>query len=158
MALSVITSSHTELIARLILQFGVTTSKAYQLALTRKEAAVLQLEAWPFRNVSPRNLSGWMIHAIETNYQVPSSYRAHKREQQASDERRMAQDIINACALCDSAGFRYVKSKQYPDGAMRRCTHLPVTETTISRDAQIGPIRSGTPRDEERPAEDSANP
>ena len=79
---------------------------------------------------------GWMIQAIESNYDVPASYPEHRDraiETQKLHERQVA---INACGLCDPAGFRYLTSEQYPHGAMRRCAHDVNLEPKITADAQ----------------------
>src|SRR6266446_5229550 len=60
------------------------------------------------------------------------------------------------CALCDDKGFRYVRSNQYPTGAMRQCSHNPKVETRYesadpnrpktapSPNAQNSPLRGET--------------
>ena len=137
-ALSVITMEHTEVIAQFIIQFGISLAKAYELALSRKDSAVIQLEAWPYREAKPRNPAGWMIQAIENNYDVPASY-LDQKARQIQDERQQHQhDAVSNCMLCDAAGFRYIKNEQYPNGAMRQCTHDPAIEGRISADAQNG--------------------
>ena len=101
------------------------------LALTKKEAAVIQLEAWPFRDAKPRNLAGWMIQAIEGNYQAPLSYLDEKRKRKERERLEDAQTEKSACAICNGSGFRNIKSVQYPKGAMRECTHDPAIESEI---------------------------
>jgi hypothetical protein len=85
-----------------------------------------QLDAWRFRDVKPRNRAGWMIQAIENNYEVPSSYFADKKAQQESKRHEAARVAIRACSLCDATGLRLVRSAQYPSGAMRQCAHDPL--------------------------------
>jgi hypothetical protein len=80
LGLSVIKSHHEKLIGQPMLEFGVQASKAYQLVVSRKETVILQLEAWPFRNAKPRNRAGWMIQAVEGNYEAPASYFEEKRK------------------------------------------------------------------------------
>jgi hypothetical protein len=98
-ALSVITVDHHELIIRLIVSFHINPLKACHLVLTRKEAVSIQLEAWPFRQATPRNLAGWMIQAIENNYDLPPSYLDHKNKQRDRQTRQLALDKIRLCAL-----------------------------------------------------------
>lgn len=134
LALSVITAHHEQLIVQLITQFGIRAIKAYQLVVSKKEPVILQLEAWPFRNAKPRNRAGWMIQAIEGNYQVPVSYLDEKRKQKDKERRDVAQAEKSACAICDGSGFRKIKSVEYPNGAMRECTHDPSLELRLSSD------------------------
>jgi hypothetical protein len=58
----------------------ISLNKAYELTLTKKDAVKLQLKAWRFRDVRPRNRAGWMIQAIESNYDVPGSYSDDKEK------------------------------------------------------------------------------
>lgn len=132
LALSVITSHHEELISQLIIQFGIHATKAYQLVVSKKQSVVLQLEAWPYRKASPRNRAGWMIHSIEKNYDVPPSYRDHQTVQKKEERRQLERHALKACTLCDDAGFRYIENEQYPNGAMRQCSHDPAVESRIA--------------------------
>lgn len=162
MALSVITADHENLIIELLLKFGVSASKAYELALSRREAVKFQLEVWSFRQVAPRNRAGWLIQAIENNYEAPASYLQHKHQEHDQKELATAKAAVQQCDLCDTSGFRYVKSSQYPNGAMRQCTHDPAVESqytgsSISPDAQNGTIGGLPGGNEKRPAEDSAS-
>jgi hypothetical protein len=131
LAVSVITAHHEELISQLIIQFGIHATKAYQLVVTKRHAVALQLEAWPFRDAKPRNLAGWMIQAIEGNYQVPQSYRDEKRKRRDRERLEAAHAEKSACAICGGTGFRNIKNAQYPNGAMRKCTHDPAIESQI---------------------------
>jgi hypothetical protein len=128
LALSVVTANHHDLIKQLIVNFRVNPLKACHLVLTRKEVVSVQLKAWPFRETKPRNLAGWMIQAIENDYELPASYLDHKDKQHETVARTVARGKTRGCALCDDKGFRYVRSDQYPTGAMRQCTHNPKVE------------------------------
>lgn len=123
LALSVITARDEQLIGQLIIQFGIVPTKAYELVVTKKAPVIQQLEVWPFRDVKPRNRAGWMIQAIENNYQAPISYLENKQKQKQRDQANATQAPIQACSLCDNTGFRLVRSSEYPQGAMRKCTH-----------------------------------
>lgn len=129
MALSVITAHDVDLISQLILEFGIAAAKAYELAVTKKPALVLQLEAWPFRDVQPRNRAGWMIQAIENNYEVPNAYLEHRKVRKERTLSEAALAAMRACTLCDHTGFRLIRSSKYPNGAMRQCTHDPAIES-----------------------------
>jgi len=130
-ALSVITAQGIELISSLLFGFGIAFMKAYELTLTQKESVALQLEAWPLRNIKPRNRAGWMIHAIEQHYEVPNSYLEHQRQSKQRFLSDSAKAAIRACKLCDSAGFRSLKTAKYPNGAMRQCTHDLMLESQL---------------------------
>lgn len=126
LALSVITAYHEKLIGQLILDFGIQASKAYQLVVSRKEFVILQLEAWPFRKAKPRNRAGWMIQAIEGNYEAPVSYFEEKQKRENRKRLEVVQAKNFACTFCQGTGFRHIKTAQYPSGAMRKCTHDPM--------------------------------
>ncbi|HXT64126.1 MAG TPA: hypothetical protein VN696_13895, partial [Pyrinomonadaceae bacterium] len=66
---------------------------------------------------------------------------------------------IEGCGLCDDKGFREVFSDQYPNGAMRQCTHDPRIETqfSTSSDALKSPPRDDFDSNENKPAESSAS-
>src|SRR6266404_3262599 len=128
LALSVITTHHEQLIAQMIIEFGINATKAYQLVVTKKESVVLQLEVWPHRKASPRNRAGWMIQAIEGNYEAPLSYLDEKRKRKDRERLEAAQAVKSACAICGGTGFRNIKSMQYPNGAMKECSHDPSVE------------------------------
>jgi len=147
-ALSVITTEHREVIAQLVIQFSISIAKAYELALRKKEVAVIQLEAWSFREAKPNNPAGWMIQAIENNYDVPFSYRDRKAAQTRKQKLDATRDAINDCGLCDKSGFRYIKNQQYPNGAMRQCTHGPNIEDKTSPGALRGTERDANSVDE----------
>jgi hypothetical protein len=115
--------------SQLIFEFGIGATKAYELAVTKKDNVILQLDAWRFREVRPRNAAGWMIQAIENNYELPSSYFEDKKKQQQSEQLEAAQAARRACGLCDGTGFRRVRSAKYPNGAMRPCSHDPLVES-----------------------------
>jgi hypothetical protein len=132
LALSVVTAHHEQLIGQLITQFGIHAIKAYQLVISKKESVTLQLEAWPFRDARPRNRAGWMIQAIDGAYQVPPSYLEEKRNQKDRKFLEATQAAKSACAICSGTGFRQIKNAQYPNGAMRQCTHDPSIELRIS--------------------------
>jgi hypothetical protein len=134
MALSVITAGDERLIGQLITEFGILATKAYDLVTTRRDTVVLQLEAWPFRAAKPWNRAGWMIQAIEDNYQVPPPYVKAKAIQKEREQLAAVVAARLACSICDHAGFRRIRNAQYPDGAMRKCTHDPAIESQIQSD------------------------
>jgi hypothetical protein len=166
LALSIITANHHELIYRLVVNFQINPIKAYHLVIAREEAVSIQLDAWAFRESAPRNPAGWMIQAIENNYALPPAYLNHKNAQRESQSRQLVHDRIRSCSLCDDKGFRHIRSAEYPNGAMRQCTHDRNIETRyedsgiagIAPNAQNSPPRDDFSKHEKGPAEDSASP
>lgn len=131
LGLSAVTIEDERLIARLIVEFGIASAKAYELVNTKGEATLLQLEAWPFRDVKAKNIAGWMIEAIENNYSAPLDYLQDKQKRKERQQLEERQVIIRTCSLCDASGHRFVKSERYPNGAMKKCTHDPAIESKI---------------------------
>ena len=58
---------------QLITQFEIRATKACQLVMTKKEQVILKLEHGPL-GIRNRETGGWMIQAIEGNYQAPLFY------------------------------------------------------------------------------------
>jgi hypothetical protein len=129
LSLSVVTADHERLIIELVWKFGINAIRAYDLVISRYKAVHFQLEVWPHRQVAPRNRAGWMIQAIENNYEAPTSYFDIVEKQHERAASTAAQATIRECALCDNRGFRYITSSRYPDGAMRQCTHDATVES-----------------------------
>ena len=73
-----------------------------------------------------------MIQAIEGNYQVPLSYLDEKTKRKDRERLEAAQTAKSACAICEGTGFRNIKAAQYPNGAMRECTHDSCDRVTDS--------------------------
>ncbi len=131
LALSIISAGDEQLIARLIVEFGITAPKAYELVTSKGEAAALQLEAWPFRDVKVKNRAGWMIEAIEKNYSAPLSYLQGKQKEKERQQLEASHATTRACTICEGTGYRRVKTAQYPTGAMKKCSHDPAIESKI---------------------------
>lgn len=127
--LSVITYEDEQLIGRLIVEFGIATSKAFELVSLNKEAVKLQLEAWPYRNAAPQNRAGWMVEAIEKNYAAPLDFLQDRQKEKERQDLEATQAVTRACVLCDGTGYRRVKSEKYPNGAVKKCTHDPAVES-----------------------------
>jgi hypothetical protein len=127
--LSVITAEDEQLIQRLIVEFGITASKAFELVSLKREAVKVQIAAWPYRNANPQNRAGWMIEAIEQNYSAPSAYLEELQKRKERELLETRQAAIAACTLCDQSGYRFIKSERYPNGAARKCTHSPDVES-----------------------------
>lgn len=126
---SLMTEDHERLAQRLITDFGITPIRALDLVTHRQEIVKDQLAAWPYRRLTPKNKAGWIIEAIEKNYQLPDEYLAEKQKEADRQKTIEEHNRVTACDLCrDSNGFRRVKSGKYPTGAMKKCTHDPDTE------------------------------
>jgi hypothetical protein len=159
LALSVVTSTHRDLAGELILRFRINPLRATDLVLTHAAAVKEQLDAWPFRQVKARSISGWMIQAIENNYELPESFRQYQQGEGERQARDLARNAIAACDLCDDTGYRYVKTATDFHGAMRQCSHDPEIESKIASDAQIGTLEGSElkPRKIDLPALESQN-
>jgi hypothetical protein len=128
--LSVITQEDEQLIGRLIVEFGITTPKAFELVSLHIEAVKIQLEAWPYRNVTAQNRAGWMIEAIEKNYTVPLPYLQEKQKQKEREQITARQSKIEACGFCkDMNGWRMVE--QAGRRVAHKCTHDSEIESKL---------------------------
>jgi hypothetical protein len=118
------------LISKLV-GFGVEEAKARSLVKRHREATEAQIAAYPYRNVGkPRkNAAGWLIAAIEGNYTLPALYVEEREKKQQVLKAKEEKPAIEQCLLCDEKGWRRVRNEQYPNGAMKRCTHDPETES-----------------------------
>lgn len=118
-------------------EYGVGEKKARELVKTKREAADVQIAAYPYRGTKPtKNAAGWLVTAIEQNFTLPVAYLEEKnKESRAAATKNRAdaeQDkaaAIAACQFCDSIGWRRIKTEQYPTGAMKRCGHDPKEES-----------------------------
>jgi len=109
---------------------GVTEAKARELVKTRRAAAEEQIAAFPYREAGQgkKNVAGWLVAAIEKNYELPEAYveaKAKAQEVKRGQEKRQA---VEDCQLCDEQGRRFVKSERYPSGAVKPCSHDPEVE------------------------------
>jgi hypothetical protein len=113
-----------------LVQFGVAETKARSLVKTHREATEAQIGAFPYRGEAkqPKNAAGWLVAAIEGNYTLPALYLEEQEKKQQGLRAKEQRSGIEQCALCDEQGWRRVKSEQYPNGAMKRCSHDPQAE------------------------------
>lgn len=127
---SVMTAEHLEAIRQLHIEHRVSYEKSVRLALNDLAETIKQLEALPFREPEPKNKAGFLIEAIERKYSLPSSYYAHKREQELKEVNSKRQLEIDTCLLCDERGWRNVKNEMDTFyGVMHQCTHDPEIES-----------------------------
>jgi hypothetical protein len=110
--------------------FGVSEKKARELVKTRREAVEAQIAAYPYREEGkPRkNAPGWLIAAIEGNYTLPVAYVEEQEKKQQAVKSKEQRSAVENCRLCDEKGWRRIRTPEYPDGAMKRCTHNPDVE------------------------------
>ncbi len=110
--------------------FGVTETKARELVKSHREATEAQIAAYPYREGKVlKNAAGWLVAAIEGNYTLPALYLEEQEKKQQALRAGEQKSGIESCSLCDDQGWRRVKSEQYPNGAMKRCSHDPKIES-----------------------------
>ncbi len=113
--------------------FGVTETKARELVKSHREAMEAQIAAYPYREGKAlKNAAGWLVAAIEGNYTLPALYLEEQEKKQQALRAGDQKSEIERCSLCDENGWRRVKSEQYPNGAMKRCSHDQKIEAKYS--------------------------
>lgn len=126
-----ITDENHHLTSRLIIEFGITAGKALELVRSHPEQAKLQLEAYSYRK-PPTDKAGWIIRAIENSYTPPEGYIKHKEQHAVAEAARQRREAIDACPLCNDAGYRMIKATDNTTGqsyeAFRECSHEPAIE------------------------------
>lgn len=119
-----------EIFDRLRKEFDVAEMKALELVRNfAVEKIKAQVESFSYRRESVKNMSGFIIRAIENDYSLPEGYLEvlKKRERGKAEKARKA--AIDACPLCDSSGQRNVKSEMDTFyGVLHECTHDPEVE------------------------------
>jgi hypothetical protein len=109
--------------------FGVSEAKARNLVKGYRQNVEDQIAAYPYREHKQRaNVAGWLIKAIENNYELPPAYleeRARVEELKHSQEKRSARE---SCTLCDSSGFRHLSGGR----GVKKCSHDPEIEARYS--------------------------
>jgi len=110
--------------------FGVGEERARALVKSHREAAEAQIAAYPYREVGkPRkNAAGWLIAAIEGNYTLPVAYLEEQEKKRQASKAKEQESAVEDCRLCDERGWRRVRTPEYPNGAMKRCSHEPDIE------------------------------
>lgn len=110
--------------------FGVSETKARELIKANRKAVEEQIEAFPYREVgkAKKNVSGWIIAAIEGNYTLPVAYLEEQEKKQQVVEAKAQKEIAEKCLFCDSGGWRRIITPEYPTGVVMRCSHDPAKE------------------------------
>ena len=114
--------------------FGISEAKARELIKANKEAVEKQLAAYPYRDLGkPRNnAAGWLIAAIEGDYTLPDTYLEEQEKKRRAVQSAGAKAATEGCQFCDEKGWRKVRTAEYPNGAMKRCSHNPEAEAKYS--------------------------
>lgn len=117
-----------------LVQFGVAEAKARTLVKTHREATEAQIAAYPYRGKGKpkKNAAGWLIAAIEGNYTLPVAYLEEREKNQQVSKAKEQQAAVEDCQLCDEKGWRRIRTPEYPNGAMKRCSHNPAIEARYS--------------------------
>lgn len=110
--------------------FGIVEAKARELVKGHRETVEAQIAAYPYRDSgkSKKNAAGWLIAAVENNYTLPVAYLEEQERERQALKANAAKGAAQNCPLCDSRGWRRIQTPNYPDGAMKRCTHDPEVE------------------------------
>lgn len=110
-------------------KYGVTEMKARELVKNHRAATEAQLAAYPYREGRARkNAAGWLVAAIEGNYTLPALYLEAQERKQHAAKAKEGKAATQACQLCDSNGWRRIRTSEHLDGAMKRCSHDPQIE------------------------------
>jgi hypothetical protein len=110
--------------------FGISGTKARELVKANRRAVEEQIAAYPYRDMDKpkKNAAGWLIAAIEENYTLPDAYLEEQEKKRQAMKVNSARAATESCQFCDQSGWRRVVSPDYPNGAMKRCSHDPQAE------------------------------
>lgn len=119
-----------ELFDRLRKEFDVGETKAVELIRNfPAEKVRCQIESFAYRRESVKNMSGFIISAIESDYSLPEGYVELLKKKERAKAEKAREAAIAACPLCDDYGHRNVKSEMDAFyGVMHECTHDPKFE------------------------------
>lgn len=121
---STMTSEHLELLKTLHVSYQISYEKAVELITEHFAETAKQIEAYPFREIKPKNKAGFLIEAIEQKYSLPETYYDYLRGKEQAEAIARRQASIDACPLCDDNGWRNVKSERDTFyGVRHQCTH-----------------------------------
>jgi hypothetical protein len=115
----------TRLLLRLK-SLGVSDKKAGDLVLSRRDIVERQLSALPYRNLEKgrKNPAGWIVAAIENDYELPEAYRAAMESEVQVKKGEAERARREACTFCGTTGFRYMNGR-----GVKKCSHNPADES-----------------------------
>jgi hypothetical protein len=142
-----ISEKQREVIKQLFVEFGISPEKGTELVANNFEETKKQLEVFPFRNIQPKNKSGYLIDAIEKSYSLPEAYLdnikilAERKAKEDYEERMRIESEqflaeqerhILACRFCSENGYREIKHPDNPGyKSYHLCTHNEVVESQL---------------------------
>jgi len=114
-------------------EMGLDDAAAKELSANYPEERIKRQCLWFKLRVADRNPLGALRSSIVEDWGDPQKGMLNAKTgevaQRATDDHRK---IIEACALCDDKGNRFVKSDKFPRGAVKRCTHDSITESKFT--------------------------
>lgn len=115
---------------RLRNEFDVTEIKALELVRNFPvEKIKSQMDSFVFRREPVKNMSGFIIRAIENDYSLPEGYSDILNTRKRTEAEKNRREAIAVCEFCDGSGQRNVKSDFDPlYGVLHECTHDPKFE------------------------------
>lgn len=105
---------------------GVSDKKVGELVRSKPDVVERQLSALPYRNLDKgrKNPAGWIVAAIENDYELPEAYRAAVESELQARKGEVERARREACAFCGPTGFRYMNGR-----GVKKCSHNPVEES-----------------------------
>lgn len=105
--------------------FGVSDAKARELIKANRKGVEEQIAAYPYRDLRMKtNPAGWLIKAIEDDYELPSAYLEVKTKAEEVKHSQAKRAALEACTMCDSSGFRHLGGNR----GVKKCSHDPDIE------------------------------
>jgi len=105
---------------------GVSDKKAGELVKSKPDVVERQLATLPYRNLDKgrKNPAGWIVAAIENDYELPEAYRAAVESEHQARKGEVERARREACAFCGPTGFRYMNGR-----GVKKCSHNPAEES-----------------------------
>jgi hypothetical protein len=105
---------------------GVSDKKARELVKSKPDVVERQLAALPYRSLEKgqKNPAGWIVSAIESDYELPEAYRAAMESELQAKKGEAERARREACTFCGPSGFRYMNGR-----GVKRCSHNPAEES-----------------------------
>jgi hypothetical protein len=105
---------------------GVSEKKSRELVISKPDVVERQLSALPYRDIgrSQKNPAGWIVAAIENDYDQPEGYRLALESEQRTKKAESERAKKEACTFCGPSGFRYMKGR-----GVKKCSHDSTEES-----------------------------